>query len=296
VRRQLAERGYFEVVTFSFVEAAWEADFAGNAAPIQLANPIASQMGVMRSTLIGGLVGVLAANRKRQLDRVRVFEIGRVFRRGLGGHPVTGFDQPSRVAGLWGGAALPEQWGVSARNADFFDVKGDLEALLAPRALLFETIAHPALHPGRAARVLLDGREIGVVGELHPQWVQKYELGGAPVLFEIDLDAWLTLDMPAYKEASRFPAVTRDLAWTLPREQALAPLLAALRKAAPGVVQEICLFDLYQGKGLPEGQKSLAFRIVMQDTQKTLQDVEVDSAVQQLMSYLQHAFAAQLRV
>jgi phenylalanyl-tRNA synthetase beta chain len=283
LRRLLAERGYFEVVTFSFVEADWEADFAGNAAPIQLANPIASQMGVMRSTLIGGLVGVLAANRKRQTERVRVFEIGRVFRRQSTGHPVTGFDQPLRVAGLWSGAALPEQWGMPARNADFFDLKGDLEALLAPRVTAFEKLTHPALHPGRAAKVLLDGKEIGVVGELHPQWVQKYELGCTPAAFEIDLDVWLTQVMPTYREVSRFPAVTRDLAMTFPREQPLAPLLAALRRAVPGFVQEIRLFDLYQGEGLPEGQKSLAFRIVMQHTERTLADAEVDAVVASLV-------------
>jgi len=279
VRRSLAERGYFEVVTYSFVEAAWEADFAGNTAPIQLANPIASQMGVMRSTLIGGLIGVLAANRKRQTERVRVFELGRVFGRRSGGHPVTGFDQPLRLAGLWSGPALPEQWGVPARNVDFFDIKGDLEVLLAPRALTFEKLLHPALHPGRAAKVLLDGREIGVVGELHPRWVQKYETGSAPALFEIDLAVALPQAMPAYREVSRFPAVTRDIALSLSREQALAPLLAAMRGAAPSFVQEIRLFDLYQGKGLPEGQKSLAFRIVMQDTERTLADAEVDAVV-----------------
>ena len=131
VRHLVAERGYFEVVTMSFVDAAWEADFAGNAKPIQLANPIASQMGVMRTTLIGGLVDVLSANRKRQTERVRVFEIGRVFRRDAAGNPVAGFDQPLRVGGLWSGSALPEQWGAPTRNVDFFDVKGDVEALFA---------------------------------------------------------------------------------------------------------------------------------------------------------------------
>ena len=283
VRRLLAERGYFEVVTYSFVEAAWEADFAANAAPIQLANPIASQMGVMRSTLIGGLVGVLAANRKRQVERVRAFEIGRVFARRADGHPVTGFAQPLRIAGLAGGTALPEQWAAPARKVDYFDVKGDLEALFEPRALSFEKTGHPALHPGRAASVSLDGRTIGVVGELHPRWVQRYELGAAPVVFEIDLDAWLGLPMPAFAEVSRYPAVTRDLALIMPREQALAPLLSALRGAATDFVSEVRLFDLYQGDGLPQGQKSLAFRIVMQHTERTLADEEVDAVISKLV-------------
>jgi phenylalanyl-tRNA synthetase beta chain len=296
VRHLLAERGYFEVVTFSFVEAAWEADFAGNADPIQLANPIASQMGVMRTTLIGGLVGVLAANRKRQTERVRVFEVGRVFSRDATGQPVAGFRQPVRVGGLWAGSALPEQWGAPARAVDFYDVKGDLEALLgASRRLTFARAAHPALHPGRSAQVLLDGEAIGFVGELHPQWVQKYELGTAPVVFEVELDAWLAAAMPAYREVSRFPTVTRDLALTVAREQPLAPLLDALRGRAAGIVSDIRLFDVYQGKGLPEGQKSLAFRIVMQHTERTLEDAEVEAGVAELIEVARREFGAALR-
>ncbi|MDP2810403.1 MAG: phenylalanine--tRNA ligase subunit beta [Rhodocyclaceae bacterium] len=280
-RHLLAERGYFEVVTFSFVEADWEADFAGNTKPIQLANPIASQMGVMRTTLIGGLASVLSANRKRQLDRVRVFEIGRVFTRGADGQ--AGFNQPLRIGALWAGSALPDQWGTPARNVDFFDAKGDLEALFAPRLPRFEAVNHPALHPGRAAKVMLDGREIGVVGELHPRWVQKYELGSAPVVFEIELETLLAAAMPTYREGSRFPAVIRDLAFVVPQHQAFQPVLDALRTAAPAIVRDIGLFDVYQGKGLSEGQKSLAFRIVMQDTERTLADAEVDAAVARLI-------------
>jgi phenylalanyl-tRNA synthetase beta chain len=295
VRRLLAERGYFEVVTFSFVEAAWEADFAANAAPIALANPIASQMGVMRSSLIGGLVGVLVANRKRQVDRVRIFEIGRVFQRESTGQPVAGFRQPLRLAGLWSGSVMPEQWGATARNADFFDAKGDLEALLSPRQAQFERVAHAALHPGRAARLSIDGQVVGLVGELHPHWVQKYELGCAPVIFEVDLDVWLALGMPVYRDVSRYPGVTRDLALTVAREQALEPLLAALRKAAPDFVQEIRLFDVYHGKGLPEGQKSLAFRIVMQHTERTLADAEVDAAIAGLIRVVREEFGGDLR-
>ena len=295
VRHLLAERGYFEVVTFSFVEAAWELDFAGNPAPIQLANPIASQMGVMRSTLIGGLVGALAANRKRQTERVRVFEIGRVFKRDSAGQPVDGFHQPLQVGGLWAGTVLPEQWGAPARNVDFFDVKGDLEAFLAPQAIVFDKAAHPALHPGRSASITVAGREVGVIGELHPQWVQKYELGAVPVVFEVELATWLASVMPAYREVSRFPAVTRDLALTVAREQPLAPLLAALRKAAPAIVQDVKLFDLYQGKGLSDKEKSLAFRIVMQHTERTLGDAEVDSAVAGLVEVAGKEFGGALR-
>ncbi|HZV53332.1 MAG TPA: phenylalanine--tRNA ligase subunit beta [Rhodocyclaceae bacterium] len=295
VRHLLAERGYFEVVTFSFVEAAWEADFAGNTNPIQLANPIASQMGVMRTTLVGGLVSVLSANRKRQTERVRVFEIGRVFQRDVSGQPVSGFDQPMRISGLWAGPVASEQWGLPTRYADFFDIKGDLEALFAQQSLAFEKLVHPALHPGRGAKVSLGGTPMGFIGELHPQWVQKYELGNAPVVFEIDLEAWLALPMPAYREVSRFPAVTRDLALAVPKEQPLAPLLSALQSSAPPFIREIRLFDVYQGKGLPEGQKSLAFRIVMQDTEQTLADAEVDAAIAKLVEVAGKEFSGALR-
>jgi phenylalanyl-tRNA synthetase beta chain len=178
------------------------------------------------------------------------------------------------VGGLWSGSALPEQWGAPTRNVDFFDVKGDLEALFAGQALSFEKLAHPALHPGRAARV---------------------SLGGTPIGFEIGLEAWLSIPMPAYREVSRFPAVTRDLAMTVARDQSLAPLLAAFRSVAPDIVQEIRLFDVYLGKGLPEGQKSVAFRIVMQDTERTLEDRQVDAVVAGFVSVAVEQFGGALR-
>ena len=295
LRRLVAERDYHEVVTYSFVEAGWEDDFAVNVAPIVLANPIASQMGVMRSTLIGGLVGTLVANRRRQTERVRVFELGRCFRRETGAGPVDGFSQPLRLGGLAAGSAQPEQWGAAARRVDFFDVKADVEALFAPRNLQFAKTEHPALHPGRCAVVSLDGHAVGILGELHPRWVQKYELGTAPVLFELDLAAVLATPFPEYAEVSRFPSVTRDLALVVQQSQALAPLLAALRAAAPAIVRDVALFDVYQGKGLAESEKSLAFRIVMQDTQRTLEDAEVEAAVAGLLAVATRDFNASLR-
>ncbi|MGE5469153.1 MAG: phenylalanine--tRNA ligase subunit beta [Ignavibacteria bacterium] len=296
VRRLVAERGYHEVVNYSFVEAAWEADFAGNTEPIDLANPIASQMGVMRTTLISGLVNTVIANRKRQTERVRAFEVGRCFMRDAGvTGGVPGFRQPVRLAAIAAGSALPEQWGMPSRKADFFDIKGDLEALFAPRQLRFEAAVHPALHPGRSAAVILDGEHIGVVGEIHPLWVQKYELGVAPVVFEVHLDALLVAAMPAYSEVSRFPSVVRDIALVVGQAQALQPLLDALHEAAPAFVRGIELFDVFQGKGLAEGQKSLAFRVVMQDTERTLADVEVDVAITQLVETAKLRFGAALR-
>ncbi|MDD3675341.1 phenylalanine--tRNA ligase subunit beta [Thauera propionica] len=295
VRHLLAGRGYQEVVNFAFVEEAWERDFCANEDPIRLANPIASQLSVMRSSLIAGLVGNLATNRKRQIDRVRVFEVARVFQRKADGEPVAGFHQSMRVAGLAAGTALPEQWGERGRAVDFFDVKADVEALFAPRQLTFETLSHPALHPGRAANVLLDGHAVGFVGELHPVWVQRYDLGSAPVVFEVELDAALQSRMPAYREISRMPAVFRDLALVVGLDVTVARVIETLRAVAPEVVKDIALFDVYHGKGIDPDKKSLAFRVLMQDTQRTLEDVEVDAAVAVLVQQAETALGARLR-
>ncbi len=293
-RQVLVARGYQEVVNFAFVEEAWEKDFAANNHLIHLANPIASQMAVMRSTLIGGLVANLVTNLRRKQNRVRLFETGRCFLRDAGGGPVAGYHQPWRLSGLaYGG--LPEGWGSGNRKVDFYDVKGELEALLAPLELRFEKIGHPALHPGRAARLLLGEKEIGVLGELHPEWVQKYELLQPPVVFELELDAVKAALVPAYVEVSKFPSVIRDLAIVVDHGVVLQDLRDALRSQLPGLVKDVQLFDVYTGKGVPENKKSLAFRIVMQDTQRTLQDSEVDAAMQQLMDCVEQAFGAQLR-
>ena len=296
LRQIIADCGYQEVVNFAFVEEAWERDFADNSKLIRLANPIASQLSVMRSTLIGGLVANLATNLKRRQARARFFETGRCFFRDERGEPVAGFRQPWTLTALAYGAAFPEQWGCVARNVDFFDVKGDLERLLAPRTASFEKAGHPALHPGRSARIVLDGRAIGFVGELHPQWQQKYELPLAPVLFELDLDALVIAGLAHYAEVSRQPLVIRDMAIVVDQEVELQLLIDGMVASRPEIVREIKLFDLYAGRGVEAGKKSLAFRIMMQDTQKTLQEVEVDAAMQHLMTYLRETFAAQLRV
>jgi len=294
LRRRVAERDFHEVVTYSFVPADWEADFAANGTPLRLANPIASQMGVMRSTLIGGLVGVLVTNLRRQSTRVRLFELGRCFLADAGEE--TGYRQPQRLALLAAGPALPEQWGAAERAVDFYDLKGDLEALLAPRRLRFAPATHPALHPGRCARVLLeDGSDIGVLGELHPRWQQKYELGGPVVVAEIALAPLLAVPLLAYAEVSRLPAVVRDIALVVSQDCAAATLAAALRAAAPEWVREIRLFDVYQGAGLAADRKSLAFRVTMQDTRKTLADSDADAALAALLAAASACCGAELR-
>ncbi len=295
IKRLLAARGYHETINFSFVDRSWETDFAGNTSPVVLANPIASHLCVMRSSLIGGLVANLALNLKRKTSRLRVFEIGRCFLRTDGESELQGILQPTRLAVLAAGSAAAEQWGIPTRVVDFFDVKGDLEALLRPLQASFQSAAHPALHPGRAAQIVIDGVAVGVVGELHPQLVQRYELGAAAVVFEIELDVLTRRQLPAYRESSRFPAVTRDLALVVDFGQSLQTLLEVLREAAPSIVRGVELFDVYQGKGVPENKKSLAFRVVMQDTERTLAEVDVDAAMAAMAAAAEQRFGAKLR-
>jgi phenylalanyl-tRNA synthetase beta chain len=288
VRHQLADLGYQEVVNMSFVEAAWEQDFGGNANPIKLQNPIASQMSVMRSTLVGSLVANVRYNLNRKTNRVRAFEIGAIYKRddSVADGPLTvgGYHQPKRVAGIAYGGAADEQWGQDNRAVDFFDVKADLEHLFAPVQLRFVKAEHPALHPGRSAHVLLDGKVIGFIGELHPRWLQKYELPHAPVVFEVEAFALQQRPVPKYDEISKFPGATRDLAvvvkQTVPAQDLLDAFNAAVQASPQGkIVQAIVLFDEYRGKGLEADEKSLAFRFSLQDTQNTLQDDVVEAVM-----------------
>ena len=300
LRARLAAVGYQEVVNYSFVEAGWEKDFAGNEQPIKLLNPIASQLAVMRSSLIGGLLENARYNLNRKLDRVRVFEIGRAFLRDPGVQDgdldVAGIRQPVRIAALAYGPAVSEQWGEQpARAVDFFDVKSDLENLIAPLSARFEAAAHPALHPGRSARVLIEGMEIGFIGELHPRWRANYDLPGPAVLFEVDAEPLRKLDLPGYQEVSKFPPVRRDLAFTVDEKTPVQAMLDALQRSKPLIVGEISVFDLYRGEKIQKGEKGLAFRVLLQDTQKTLTDAEVDAAVAALRKVLDQEFGAKPR-
>ena len=304
VRHQLADLGYQEVVNMSFVESAWETDFAGNDAPIKLQNPIASQMSVMRSTLIGGLLANVRYNLNRKAGRVRVFEVGAIFKRNEavadGPLAVVGFEQPKRVGAIAYGPAVDEQWGVATRAVDFFDVKADLEALFAPRVVRFNKAEHPALHPGRCATVELDGQVVGFIGELHPRWLQKYDLPQAPVLFEVDAAALTARVVPGYTEISKFPGATRDLALVVKQDvpaQAVLDSFTAAAAAHPNgkILQAVVLFDEYRGKGLEADEKSLAFRFSLQDTQSTLQDDAVEALMAAMAEAAKEKHSAKLR-
>lgn len=291
LRHALAALGYQEVVNYSFVPEAWERDFCGNEAPVRLANPIASHMSVMRTSLLGGLVHTLRGNLNRGEERVRVFEIGRCFQ----SQQADLAAQPERVAALAFGSRWPEQWGEKGVPVDFFDAKGDLELLAGPRALEFAPAAHPAFHPGRCAEVRLDGQAVGVVGELHPRLQQACELPSAPVAFELLTAPLLAGHLPRFAGLSRMPVVRRDLAVVVPEAVAAGPLLAAVRAGVPAFVRAVEVFDQYRGKGVEPGKKSLALRIVMQDTDRTLTDSQVEQVVASIRDQLIEKFQAKPR-
>ncbi len=303
LRQAAVGRGYTETINFAFVDPQWEADFAGQREPIRLLNPIVAPMSAMRSTLIGSLVQVLASNLAHRARRVRVFELGRVFRRNpsatAGELAVAGIEQPLRLAGLAWGSALPPQWGEAERRVDFFDVKGDVVALCAGAGRLdFRAETHPALHPGRSASIWLDGWAIGWLGELHPRWVQRYELHQPPVVFELDAQALQTRAMPSVQPINRVPAVQRDLAFAVPAGVDFAQIDAAMRGAIEsdprcGIIREVRLFDLFT----PEnggGLRSMAFRLQLQDNQ-TLTDDRVDRACAALVEAVSQSTGAHLR-
>lgn len=294
IKRRLVARDWQEAITFSFVNSAWETalfpDRDAGAAPIAVLNPIASQLDVMRTTLAGSLIDVLRTNLARKQDRVRVFEVGRCYLRAG-----PGYDQPLRLGGVAYGDVLPEQWGAVKRPVDFFDVKGDLASIVAPRALTTERGGHPALHPGRAARVLLDGRPTGWLGELHPRLVKHFELPRAPIVFELDLAPMTARPMPVTRPVSKLPVVRRDLAVIVDEALPAEEVLAALHTAKPARVDDIRLFDVYRGAGIAAGKKSLAILVLMQDTERTLTDAEIDVTVAELLRILVDRFGATLR-
>ncbi len=317
LRRELAHAGYQELVNFSFVDPDWERDFCGNDAPIKVVNPIAAQYAVMRSSLLGGLVAALKYNLNRKASRVRVFELGRVFLREPaaqdGPLAVAGTNQPLRVGALAYGLAVDEQWGERKRDVDYFDVKGDLERLIGDEAVRFSAFTHPALHPGRTARVDLEGRAIGWIGELHPLWQQKYELPKAPIAFELDAEALFVMRVPVARPVPRFPAVIRDIALIVDEHVSVQQIQDALLELTRtderlSALREFRLFDVYRASGadsskvagvganaLLNKEKSLAFRIVLQDTERTLSDADVDAAIAVVIAGLTARVGARLR-
>ena len=290
LRGLMVARDYQEIVSYSFIDRQWEIDFCANRDPVALANPIAAHLNVMRSSLIASLVDCLRLNLSRQQERERLFETGRCFSRAG-----PAYEQVMMLGGLAYGEAIPEQWGVTGRKIDYYDVKCDVEAVIAPNVARFEAAQHPALHPGRSAKVTLEGVQIGWLGELHPRLQQEYDLPYAPMVFELNLDRITARNLPVYREISRQPLVRRDLSVEVAETVSAQAMLDALKECAKSYVSEVALFDVYRGKGIDSDKKSIAFKILLQDTDKTLTDAEVESALEQMLQVLQEQFQARLR-
>lgn len=294
IRQSLAARGYQEAITFSFIEPGLSKLFDPENAPIALANPISADLSVMRTTLIAGLAKAVQYNQNRQQGRIRLFESGQCFIQ-QGDEMV----QDPMVAVIATGSREPEGWTGDAKPMDFFDLKGDLEALLDDSGILaevsFEPAQHPALHPGQTAQILRNGEPIGFIGALHPSVQKELGLKGSVYVFEIKQSALQQGRVAKFDSLSKYPEVRRDLAFIVDEKTPVAHLMAAVREQAGEWLKELRLFDVYQGKGVEEQRKSVALGLTWQHASRTLNDEEINSLVDQIVSAAQEQFGASLR-
>ncbi len=303
LRHAMATLGWQETISFSFVDECWERDLAGNASPVRVVNPIAQNHSVMRSSLLGSLVDVLRVNLARKASRLRVFELGKVYLRDVavpsGDTTVAGLRQPLKLGGLAFGSAEPLQWGRAERSVDFFDVKGDLESLLGASRVCFVPALHPALHPGRSAAIEIDGERVGIVGELHPRWRQSYELPGNAVVFEVDAEALMRRELPAFAPLPKQQPAWRDIAVVANKGVTHAALIDAVHAGAAGVVRAATLFDIYEPKsgvaGIGENEHSLTLRLELRDDAETFTDERIDTAVASVRAALETRLGVRLR-
>jgi phenylalanyl-tRNA synthetase beta chain len=290
----LVARGYQEAIHYAFVDPGMQQRLFPGSEPVRLANPIAADLAVMRTSLWPGLLKGVIENQRRQQDRVRLFEVGAVFERQAGS-----VQEPRRIAGIALGPRLPEQWGGAAAAADFFDIKSDVMAILdlsnEPEAYEFSSESMPCLHPGRAACVRRAGAVIGWCGELHPSLVRELDLPSAPLLFELDLAEATRHAVPRAAAVSRFPQVRRDLSVTLPDSTPLRALKSRATVAAGSLLREFRVFDVYQGPGIESGRKSVAFGLIFQDNTRTLKDDEADRLMAGIAADLLTHLDAKLR-
>lgn len=291
LKNALISRGFYEVVTYSFIENNIEKSLHGNSNPIQLQNPIASQMSTMRSSLWGSHLEVLTYNLNRQVSRLNIFEIAQTFQ-----GTKKDFIETEVISGLSYGSFMPEQWADKIRDIDFYDIKAHVEALTSKHLVFQKTDKTPlALHPGQSAEVFLEGQSIGWAGKLHPKWQQHFSLPKAPFIFELKIEKLLEDKAFKYEDISKFLPVRRDIAVVVDESVEVNSILDAVYKAKIPLLNRIALFDLYQGKGIAENKKSVAFLILMQDTSKTLVDSEADSSVSKIVELLEKQFGATLR-
>jgi phenylalanyl-tRNA synthetase beta chain len=294
LRRLLVARGYQEAITYSFIDPKQFELFSPGVEPLLLANPISNDMAAMRASLWPGLVKALQHNLNRQQDRVRLFESGLRF---VG--QLEGLKQEPMLAGVVCGSRLPEGWAQGRDVVDFFDVKADVEAVLGFAGALdtftFVPGKHPALHPGQTARIERDGREVGFVGAIHPELSKNLGLDRPVFVFELVLAEVALGKMPKFHELSRFPEVRRDLALLADRDVAASAVLDVIRENAGEWLTDLRLFDVYQGKGIDPHRKSLAVGLTWQHPSRTLNDDEVNTTTQNILTSLEKRLNATLR-
>ena len=295
VRQTLVAQGFQEAIVYSFIDRASHQAFFAEQAVIALQNPISQQLAEMRLSLVPGLVNTAIYNRNRQQTELRLFEVGRAFLPDASGD-IAKAAQPMRVAGLMHGNAYAEQWNEVRRELDFYDVKGVLENLFDGESFQFAPATAAWLHPGQSATVRRDGREIGVIGAVHPQVAQILGFKGKTLwVFEIEAEAFAPAALARFAPIARFPGVRRDLALIVDAHVPAQDLMSCIQETLGATCREVFCFDLYAGEALAAGKKSLAFGIILQNDEKTLQDEEVEGMIANLLTTLQQRFAAQLR-
>lgn len=290
----LVDRGYQEVVTYSFIDPILQKHLDPDRAPISLANPISSELSVMRTQLWPGLVKTLIHNQNRQQTGAKYFEVGLNYI----SHN-NDIKQEKYIACLISGPASLEQWGLSQRAADFFDIKADAEALLDlmidPGRYQFQPEVHPALHPGQSARIVSGGDSLGWIGLLHPDVEHQLGLPGNTLLLELNLSALPGRDLPHFSELSKYPAIRRDLAVVVADTVAAESVTTCIRKAAGALLQNLMIFDVYQGPGVESGRRSIALGLILQDSSRTLKDDDVDAVINTVTVSLNQELNATLR-
>lgn len=305
VRRQMAQLGYQETINFSFIDKEWELKLHGNLDPVVVLNPIASQMGVMRSSLLGSLLQVVKYNVDRKLDSVHAFEIGRAFRKDPNVtdslSEVAGFSQHTLLAGIRYGSLYPTQWSVPSIAVDFFDVKADLEALFPQEKLTFRPETHPGLHPGRTACVYRDEQPIGFLGELHPKWMSEWNLARPPIFFELRLDAVMNRGVSHNQQISKFPSVSRDVSVVV-NESVVHDQIIDLAWSIDhaGFLKDVILFDVYRPqvageRGLDLNEKSMAIRLILNNINGTLSEDQIEDVRTKVIASLVDGAHARLR-
>jgi phenylalanyl-tRNA synthetase beta chain len=294
----VADRGYREIISYTFVDPALQRLLFPDTPALALANPLSAEMSEMRVSLWTGLLHACRDNMRRQQKRVRLFELGKKF---LLDGPAQ--DSPLReveaLAGIVTGARLPEQWGSAHESLDFFDVKSDLIAVLSlagdTTQIRFEPEALSCLHPGRAARIYRADTPIGWLGELHPQIIRAINFSGSGYLFELEVESAFAANRLEYKEISKFPSLRRDLAVIVDESVPLAVLRENVTVSASGLLRELRVFDVYRGPGVESTRKSIALGLILQDSSRTLTDVDADAVVTQVVARLRDVLSATIR-